>query len=356
MWKKLERLFTRKTDRLVGIDIGTGAAKLAEVVCRRGQPLVMAVGMVDLPDGIMENGYINDSAMLTQTLRQLLAVSGARGRDAVFAVGGKSIYVREMLFPTMTEEELREAIKWDIEKYVPYEPDSYYYDFAVVGPGKNEREIKVLLVAVPRPIVESITVVAKELGLRPVAIDIEPLALYRTLAEAENALVIDIGCQLSQVSVFQQGSLAVTRAIAVGGRRFTEVVASTLDLEIGEAELFKRRQKALLQRPDQEGEQSHLHRQLELVVNDLIREVLRTAEYYQMQNKEARLDKVLLCGGGAKLDNLSYHLAAQLGLPVSPQTFMPQLQAAEAIDQNYLQENFAQLAVAVGLAMRGGGL
>ncbi|SDF08880.1 type IV pilus assembly protein PilM [Sporolituus thermophilus] len=356
MWKKLERLFTRKTDHLLGIDIGTGAAKLAEVVFRRGHPLVMAVGMVDVPDGVMENGYIVDSAMLAQTLRQLLVVSGARARDAVFAVGGKSVFVREMLFPAMNEEELREAIKWDIEKYVPYEPDSYYYDFAVVGPGKSELEIKVLLVAAPRAIVDSITTVAKDLGLRPVAVDIEPLALYRTLEEAENALVIDIGCELSQVSVFQQGSLAVMRAIAVGGRRFTEVAASALDLEFGEAERFKRRQKGLLRRPDQEGEQSELHRQLELVVNDLAREVLRTAEYYQLQNKEVRIEKVLVCGGGSKLDNLSHHLAAQLGLPVYHQPFLPQLKIDGGIDPQYLKENFSQFAVAVGLAMRGGGL
>lgn len=354
MIKRLQRLFTGHKGNTVGIDIGTESVKLAEVMNKGEHPVLVSTGILPMPTGLIDDGHIVDGEALSGLLRQLLSTSGVSSRDVVLAIGGRTIFAREVLLPVMSEEELREAIKWDMEKYVPYEPESFYYDFAIVGKTRTELEMKVLLVAAPHDVVNPMVSIIKSIGLRPVAVDIEPLALYRTLEEATNSMVIDLGGQISQITVFQQGSPAVTRTIGVGGRRFTEVIMRNLELDYQEAENLKQRQKGLLHRVGWPDEPSALHRQLDLVVGELVREVRRTVEYYQIQNRDAVIDKIFLTGGASKLDNLAQHIAAQLNMPVLLHQPLRTLSSVPALDQDYLNRLFPQLATAIGLALRGG--
>ncbi len=250
--------------------------------------------------------------------------------------------------------EIREALKWDLGKYVPLAPDEYYFDFAILKTDKSDLKVKVLLVAAPKIIVNSITDLIKQVGLKPVAVDIEPLALARTIAAVENSVVVDIGTAVSQVTIFQQDSPSVIRLIPIGGQRFTEVIMQVLDLDFGEAERFKQRQKDLLQRSELPDGQSELHCQLGEVVAELAREVRRTIEYYQLQNKDAVIVNIVLTGGGAKLDNLALQLSRQLAMTVTLHEPLARIIVAPAFDRNYLEKVSLRLAVAIGLGLRGG--
>ncbi len=155
MLKTLQRLFSGPKGNSIGIDIGTESVKLAEVSTTGSEPVLLSVGILPMPETIMNDGRIVDSEALAALLRQLVATSGASSREVVIAIGGRTIFAREVLFPVMEQEELKEAIKWDMDKYVPYEPDSFYHDFAIIGKTQNELELKVLLVAAPLDVVDS---------------------------------------------------------------------------------------------------------------------------------------------------------------------------------------------------------
>ncbi|MEN6413522.1 MAG: type IV pilus assembly protein PilM [Veillonellales bacterium] len=339
----------------IGLDIGTSSIKLAEVVWQKERPLLKNLGIAALPEKLMGEGIFSDAGLLTELIRNLLATSGAVSSNVVAAIGSRSVFIREVLFPAMSAEELKEAVKWDMEKYVPYEPDSYYYDFAVVGPGETELELKILLTAAPKENVNELVTVLKNCGLKPRAVDIEPLALLSTLSGADNAVIVDIGGMFSQVILFQQGSPVAARAIPLGGNRFTEVIRQSLELPFAEAEHLKQRQQGLLQRVDAAGKDaSEIHQQMELLVNELAREVQRTIEYYRIQHKAAAVEKIFLAGGGARLANLAPYLAAQMDIPLTVHDPFGTVETAASFDRQYLTEIAPQYAVALGLALRGG--
>lgn len=354
MWNKLKNLLGHKPDRVIGIDIGTGVVKLAELENSQGRPLLKSYGIVDLAENAIEDGRIVDRAAVADALRKLISTSGTSCRDAVLAVSGRTLFVREIAMPAMTPVELREAIKWELDKYVPYPAESCYFDFAILGSGQTETELRILLVIVPNERVDELVELVKEVGLRPIAIDIEPLALYRTLVAAENSMVIDIGAMSSQLIVFQGGSPAVTRSIPVGGRRFTEVVMNVLELEYQEAERLKQRQAGLLQRVDIADDSATLHRQLHLLVAEIAREVRRTAEYYQIQNRGSTIDRLIVTGGGVRLNNLAEHLASMLDAEVVVHDPLAGIEIAASFDKQFTHGNGPQLAVALGLSLRGG--
>lgn len=354
MLKFLERIFSKKQRSILGLDIGTDNLKLAEVSLAGAHPELLTAGVLPLNPDSMKDGRITDREEVANQLRQLLALSGAAATNVVVGVGGRGIFVREVLLPAMGEAELREAIKWDMEKYVPYEPNYFYYDYAVTGMTPNETEVKVLLAAASHDIINDLVAVVKEAGLRPVAIEIEPLALCRTLALPAEAMVVDMGGKVSQVSIFRDGKLSVTRTVPIGGQRFTETIMRNLGVDYKEAEHMKLRQPGLLQPLYSIDEPTDLHRDLELAVRDLIREVRRTAEYYQMQNRGAEIDIAVLTGGGMRLDNFAQHFIDQMNMPVVIHEPPVDFAVAAAFDRSYIQDLFPQLAVAIGLAIRGG--
>ena len=353
MWKKIEKLLLQRSSDLIGIDIGTGSIKLVEIAWKKGQPVLKNFGIQELPDKAIEDGRIIDSQRLTEALSQLLATTQTYSKNAVVAVGGRVMFARELIFPAMTMEELGEAIKWDLEKYIPYAPNSYYFDYSIVGQGNTETEIKVLLVAAPLDNVTAIIQMIKNVGLTLIAVDVEPLALYRIFADAEKSMVIDIGALLSQVTVFQNGSPAVIRNIPIGGQHFTNVIMQSLGVEFSEAEHIKRHQ-IFLSQEDAIDEYIDVKHQFELLVAEFARDIRRTAEYFQQQNRHVIIDKVFITGGGAKLGNLVEYLALQLDMPAVMHDPLVKLRIPASFDKSYLAQVAPQLGTAIGLALRGG--
>ena len=90
-------------------------------------------------------------------------------------------------------------------------------------------------------------------------------------------------------------------------------------------------------------------------IGDLVTEIRRSLDYYQTRSRSAVVNQILLAGGLARLKNLDRTVAAELGLTtavaspfvnvkVNPQAFPP----------DRLEALGPTMAVAVGLAMRGG--
>jgi len=356
MWGKIEKFLLRQSANLIGIDIGTGAIKIVEVIWEKGKPVLKNFGIKDLPPKIIEDGCIIDTERLTELLSQLLANTPTTTKNAVVAVGGRVMFARELLFPTMTMAELGEAIKWDLEKYIPYAPDTYYFDYSIVGKGKTDNEVKVLLVASPMENVTNIMAVIKDVGLKLVAVDVEPLALYRIFTEAERSMVIDIGAFLSQVTVFQHGSPAVIRNIPIGGQNFSNVIMQTLEIPFSEAEQLKQQHLFLLpeDQEDREEQYSEVKHQMELLVGEFVRDIRRTAEYYQQENSDVVIDKILITGGGAKLGNLVNYLSTQVEFHAEIYDPLVKLSIPGTFDKKHLQQIAPQLGTAIGLALRGG--
>ncbi|QJW48729.1 type IV pilus assembly protein PilM [bacterium BFN5] len=354
LWDHVKNKFIQKSDKVLGIDIGTGSLKIIELNFKNERPVVTKLAIADFSENLFEDGRLVKPDELTSVLQHQLSTGGFSSREAVIAIGGRAIFIREVVFPQMAEDELQEAIKWDMEKYVPYAPDSFYYDFSIIGTANNGLEMRVLLVAAPKYHIDSLVSVLKLAGLKPIAVDGEAFALYRSIVKAENSILVDIGQYMSQIIVYQQGIPTVTRIIPLAGQRFTEVLMNALDLDVYEAERLKQRQQGLLPAVNHSPEHTDIHKQMLLLVQELAREIRRTVEFYQVQNKEAIIEKIIISGGGANLDNLIQHLKTMLDIPILQHNPADIVEYAASYDHQYIKDIGPRIAAAVGLALRGG--
>lgn len=350
---KLLKSVAARSEAAIGLDVGSGSAKMAEVVMRGGKYFLKKVATMDLPEGVFDEGMIADETLLAETLSRMAAQYGFASSQVAVALGGRSLFIREVVFPKMSAAELREAIQWDLEKYVPFSADQLYFDFAVIGPGSTEVEMRVLLVAVPRDIVDAQVRVLRAAGLKPVVIEIAPLAVLRTLPLALDCMLIDLGAEVSMVTLFQKGTPVFTRNIPIGGNRITKLLMEKKNISREEAERFKMSgglsEESLL--ADDEGR--FLLVDIVGIVHDLAQEVLRTIEYYRVQNRSVSVLHVYLTGGSSQIGTLPEYFAKELNIPVTVHDPLAGLEATSSLNREYLQSIGPRMAIAIGLARRG---
>jgi type IV pilus assembly protein PilM len=165
-------------------------------------------------------------------------------------------------------------------------------------------------------------------------------ALFHLRPEEASAqaprLVIDIGHENSTVVVLAGGEVLYVGSLMFGSLRFTQVLAHALGCTEAEADVRKKS----LTLDDVNDEQSLLlaMRQLEAELRTAI-DHWRGGEHSEL--KDALIERIWLCGGGAQLPGLARHLARTYGCEVA--LFGPEINGQIA----------PTYAVAYGLALQG---
>lgn len=340
-------MFLRRIRSLIGLDVGSRAVKAIELTWNGSStspPVITAFGYAELPS----------VEAVPETVLRVLRENNFHSRRVATSVSGKAVIVRTVTMGKMGVEDLRNAIRFEADKYIPFDVDEVVLD---CQPGNGGGEIRpdemyVLFVACKRAVIDEQIRVLALAGLHPEIIDVDVFALgnafetaVRPGAEAGSRVsaLVDVGASKTCVNLVQAGASLFTREIHTGGDAFTSAIAHRLSLEPAAAEALKRRP-----REDQE----RVRGAVTPAIEDLAQEIRLSFEYFVNQ-RELAIDEVLLSGGGSRLVGLDDDLSRILERPTTawdPTGDMPF--AAGSVDVDGLREHLPELAVAVGLASR----
>ncbi len=232
----------------VGIDIGTRFIKVAEV--RAGKPPVLTnVGIAPTPEGAVDAGGVLDKSAVATTLKRLLADSGISTKQAVFSIAGQNaVVVRILEVPRMNPTELRTHMDWEIQRNIPFADTRVQSAYEIVhraGEDPNDPNMEVVLAVAQQEAVDGLVDIADKVGLEPYAIDVEPLALGRSLILSQPdmqqgaVVVINLGASATSIDIYDRGLLSFPRVLPTGGDMMTRAVAERLMLPEAEAEQLK---------------------------------------------------------------------------------------------------------------------
>jgi type IV pilus assembly protein PilM len=345
----------------VGLDIGHHSIKAVQID-RAGQGWrITKREEVPTPPDSIKDGVIVGPDAIVDALRHLLKAAHIHATSAVISVAGGSVVVRNVRIPKMPEATLRRSIKYEAGRYVPTSVEDSYIEFEIVG-YPEQGQMDVLIVAAPKDIVESRIRVCSAAGLEVEIVDIEPFAAYRSLIETDPSAhfsdqtiaLVDIGANTTSVSVVSGGQFSMTRSIPQGGRTFTDALRSYFKLSEEDAEAGKRQLDLReLLAEDKPSENPPL-RVLQPHIDELIREIRRSLNYYQSQQTEQGQPKpvttVILSGGAARMPGLDEYMAKKLNLEVRTLGILdnPRFSYGGTDDPGTGME----LSVASGLALR----
>jgi type IV pilus assembly protein PilM len=338
-----------RTKSVVGLDIGSSAVKAVELAFSGDEVELTGFGQVEVPP--------DNPAAKSQAVKDLLSSGGFRSKRIVTSVSGKEVVVRYLNMARMSQEELKNTISFEAEKYVPFPIEECVVDCQKLE-GEDETKkgsnMPVLMVAVKRSQIADHLKILSDAGVVPEAIDVDSFAIANImdLCRGTNAAsspdeavlaFVDIGLAKTSVNITDRGTTLFTREITMAGQDFTSAIARGLNLGADEAETRKRREGS---------ESQEVRTAVFSALEDLGNEIQLSLDYFQNQHQKP-VGRVILSGGGARL--AAAQEAFERIFEKSVTVFNPfaSFRVSEGIDQDLLACTAPQLVVAAGLAARG---
>jgi type IV pilus assembly protein PilM len=254
----------------------------------------------------------------------------------------------------MERQELANAIQFEAERYIPFPIDEACLDFEIIGNNIENNEMEVMLVAAQRQLIDSHIEAIKAAGIQPIAIDVQPFALMRSLGMSTSqtpgtTVILDIGAGTSDLLIYKGGSPRFTRIIPIAGSRITQSIADAYNCSFEEADHLKiQYADALGKRSEADGDK--VYSAIRGILDELILEVRRSLDYYRLQQRTEDINQVIIAGGGAKLPSSEELFSRELGIRVSRGNPL------SLLNNNNISESVIELspilAVSIGLALR----
>ena len=371
-----------------GLEVGTSALKVVELR-PGGVPGLSAVGMRQMPPGLIQDDQVVDPEGLAEEIRALFEETGISRDYVVTAVSNRQAITRNIQVPRMSLQELDEAIKWEAERYIPFPIDEVVLDYYVLdNPDDIEEggQLEVVIAAARIDLVSQQVDYLKLAGLEPLVIDIKPFTLLRSLRGSllgehfskttmtgthytegdEIGTVLEIAASNTTITLVRGHRVLMNRNIGVSGDDFTAAVQRAFGLDFDAAEEVKLDYGTASIRTDDDEEllnfdakreeysPSRVYESLRPVLVDLTTEIRRSLEFFRVQAGDADINRMVLAGGGAKLRGLPEAIGDALGFRVDLAN--PWLTVAvdeNRFDPEYLRKIGPEFAVPLGLALRG---
>ena len=388
----------------IGVDVGSTAVRVAEVAAGE-VPVIVRAAQVPLPPGVVEAGEVRQPEVVAEALRELWSKAGVKSKQVHLGVGNQRVVVRELALPWLPEKELRDTLGFQVQEFIPMASDEAVLDFDPLGEMDQggRRMVRILLVAAHKPMVNALVEAALAAKLDPQGIDLTPFAVTRAVGAGDDGLdldssgdeaIIDIGAQVTSICVHDRGVTRFVRMLPSGGRDITLALASVLGVDDEMAERLKRGERfggiadavpavaapadgapavplpppadaPPVDTPPTDTLPIETPRSVPGVLADptevrdlalaragsFVDEVRSSLEFYAAQMPNAQVGRVLVVGGGSRLDGLLELLQERLPVPVDRGRLFERAKSEIELSAEASAEAEAVLSVAVGLAI-----
>ena len=257
---------------------------------------------------------------------------------------GPNVVVRYISMAKMSEEEFRRSIRYEAASHLPFPVEESNLDGAILQ-DLPDNQMLVMLAAAKSDFIKQRLRLFQEAGIKVNVLDVDSLALINAfnynqprpakhiISEDESGkaskqkpaeddssssgavALLNIGASVTNINVLEGGIPHFTRDINIAGK----------DL-------------------------AHTSSQ-EITIANFVAEIRKSFDYYEAAST-AVINNIFLSGGGSLIANLASNIENYLGIKIQQWDTFSNFEFAPALNKADIQKNSAQLAVAVGLALR----
>lgn len=375
--------FLNLSQEAFGLDISDLSLKIIKLEKKGKRTKLASFGEFFIEKGVIKGGEIQDVKTLSEILKE--AKRRTKGKKlktkyVVCSLPEEKAFLQVIQIPKMDPEEVKKAVYFEAENYIPLPIQDVYLDCQVIPPLHNHLDhLDVFIAALPKKTLDPYVEAIKKAGLVPKVLEIESLAITRATVKdgvsKKPILLIDLGATKTSFIIFSGFAIRFTSSIPVSSQLFTETIAKVLNVKLKEAEKLKLKyglagpQKVKLLAKRENGiEFTRIISKSKKVFDALIPPLIDLTEqiqtylnYYLSHASHEHLppdhkgiERILLSGGGANLKGLGEFLKEKLKVPVNlanpwinilppPLKNPPQLSFEDSL----------RYTTAIGLALRG---
>ncbi|MXV96117.1 MAG: type IV pilus assembly protein PilM [Gemmatimonadetes bacterium] len=300
-------IFGRKKTT-VGLDIGSAFVKLVEIDHMGDRPELRRIMSRPIPPGAVVDGEVTNRELLSDAVRALLEAAALQSRDVITALGGHDVFVKKVELTRVPHVSVRDLIAREAQRRVPFDLQSVHLDYQTLGPTPPDGSMEALLVAAKKERVQARISLLEDAGAAAALLDVEALALcnalchnYRCASEGVVALV-NLGYEVTNIVILEDGIPALIRDLPLGLRRFGELLQRVHGLPV---ELVE---EVIQGRGDLQG----LDRAVETGADVIAVGIERACAFLGSRRPGGGLGRVFLSGGGACLAGVTEALGHRM--------------------------------------------
>lgn len=356
-------------DYLVGLDIGTEYVKALIAKVEGDHIEIVGVGRTHQQLGDMHSGAIADIAGVVKNCEDALShaeeQAGLQAKRVIIGIAGELVkgvtntirYRRPQPDRPLDETEMEFIIEKvqdrastkaqkqialetgneDVEiKLVNSALVSIHIDgYKVSNPiGFQGKDVAVQIYTAFAPMVHigALERVASELALDLIAVAAEPFAVSRSVLGTDanstfTAILADVGGGTTDIAVVNDGGVEGTKMFGIGGRSFTNTIATEMNVTYDNAEKLKIN-------IDHEQVKASVKKDVEAAVDKTLEVWISGVELAlgEFDSVDHLPNRILLCGGGSSLRPLVEALEKREWYKELPFTKRPSVQLIDPMD------------------------
>ena len=302
-----------------GVDISDSSLKYIKLQPdhRFGSRLSVSYwGDLDIPNGAVQRGVVNDISGLAKVLRELKDLTDV---DMVrVSLPEERAYIFETEIKRGTPlSQIHSLLEFRLEENVPLSPREAVFDYHIINEACDADTIRVSVTAYARETITNYYEACRQAEIKPLAFEVEAQAIARAgIATGDNRtfVVVDFGKTRTGIGVVQSGGLMYTSTIDIGGRDLSEEMRKQLG-DVPESELTKLKNTVgLIKKP---GDDS-VYQTLLPTMSTVADEIRTRVDYWNSRENhrpERALEGIVLCGGSVNMKGLPEYITEKVGLP-----------------------------------------
>lgn len=386
-------LFYPKTQAM-GIDLSDRSIKIGQIKKRGSNFIFDSLGEKSIPSGFINGGIINNDkeneiiGLVKQCLKEVKG-SKIKTKKAICSLPEEDSFIKIIQIPKTSEEEIGEVVKWQIESNFPVRLKDISFDWQLIPQTegvKEEKTMSVCVSVVPNTVVNSYFSIFSKAGIEPIVFEIESMASVRGLINdyiQKPIILIDFGQCGTGLTFFSGDAILFTSHIDISGQKLTESIAKSLKIGFNEAEDLK--QSIGLVGMEEEKKKnynvaqvknikinsgkkedelkninvgvSEIFSSLIPILTDLIEQIKHYIDYFKDFKKidnvpSGGIEKIIICGGEAKLFGFDKFLSEALNIPVELGDPLKNISISKKISKNISSRDFLSYVTLIGLAKR----
>ncbi len=348
-------MFRKKTEPLIGLDIGSTSVRLLQLSSRGYGYRIDHFAIESLNEGVVVDNTIQDVEAISNAISNAVKNSGARAKFCAIAVSGSAVFTKIISLPTnLADADIESQVQIEASQYIPYPLDEVSLDFEVMGPSpRNPDMMDILLAASKSENIESRQDALDSAGLTAKVVDVEAFAIANAfelirkrdgVSDDQAIGFFDIGYDVTTLLVIKGGEVIYTRDHPFGGHQLLEETQRRYDMSVEQASFFER---------DEEAPEDFEEEVLEPFQVNIVHQISRALQFFASSNEYSNISAIYLSGGAASLNNMAAMVQQELGMPTRVADPITGLDVAHNVAVTALNRNATNLMIAMGLALRG---
>lgn len=377
-------------ERVLSVEIGYSLTKVCEIERNGKNPKILGSFVIETPEGMLRDGAIEVSDEFVTLFKEMMDSHKIRTKKTIFTIASSRIATREAIIPYVKEKQITDIVRANLSDYFPVDPSTYMFSHSIIGvvrdnsnalPQNDENQegdkkakeslsrptgYKILVLAVPKPIILSYENLAKTLGLEITTIDYNGNSIYQAAKEECKdgvQLIVKIDERSALLMVMEDGVIALNRTIPYGIDEALTTLSQTKHLgpasTYAEAlELVRRKtvilnnfQGATMATEDSGDSQAELIRAEKKAVTDSLHTlaggILRVIDFYNSNHSNRPIQSALITGIGADFSGMGALLSNELDIKVKNLTHL----AGIDIEKVFKDVTYGEYVTVIGASM-----